>query len=73
MAFLGDCSLHPDRQVSRMRGLRKVREAVPLDIPDSGIELGYPALQADSLPTELSRKPNEAEVDAFSGILLLCQ
>ena len=45
----------------------------PLDIPDSGIELGSPALQADSLPTELSRKPNEAEVDAFSGILLLCQ
>ena len=27
------------------------------DIPNPGIELGYPALQADSLPTELSRKP----------------
>ena len=25
----------------------------PVDLPDSGIELGSPALQADSLPTEL--------------------
>ena len=29
----------------------------PLDLPDPGIELGPPALQADSLPTELSGKP----------------
>ena len=29
----------------------------PVDLPDPGIELGSPALQADSLPTELSRKP----------------
>ena len=27
------------------------------DLPDPGIELGSPALQADPLPTELSRKP----------------
>ena len=27
-------------------------------IPDPGIEPGYPTLQADSLPTELTRKPN---------------
>ena len=26
-------------------------------LPDLGIELGSPALQADSLPTELSGKP----------------
>ena len=29
----------------------------PGDLPDPGIELGSPALQADSLPTELSGKP----------------
>ena len=28
-----------------------------MDLPDPGIELGSPALQADSLPTELSGKP----------------
>ena len=29
------------------------------DLPDPGIELGSPALQADSLPTEPSGKPRE--------------
>ena len=29
----------------------------PADLPDSGIELGSPALQVDSLPTVLSGKP----------------
>ena len=29
----------------------------PADLPDLGIEIVSPALQADSLPTELSRKP----------------
>ena len=28
------------------------------DLPDPGIEPGSPALQADSLPTELSGKPH---------------
>ena len=28
-----------------------------LDLPDPGIELGSPELQANSLPTELSGKP----------------
>ena len=28
-----------------------------VDLPDSGIKLRSPALQADSLPTELSGKP----------------
>ena len=33
--------------------------AYPLsaDVPDPGIELGSPALQMDSLPTEISEKP----------------
>ena len=30
----------------------------PADLPDPGIEPESPALQADSLPTELSGKPN---------------
>ena len=29
----------------------------PADLPDPGIELRSPALQVDSLPTELSEKP----------------
>ena len=29
----------------------------PGDLPDPGIEPGFPTLQADSLPTKLSRKP----------------
>ena len=29
----------------------------PGDLPDPGIELGFPALQADSLPAELPGKP----------------
>ena len=28
-----------------------------MDLPDSGIELGSPALQVDSLPAELSQDP----------------
>ena len=30
----------------------------PEDLPNPGIQPGFPALQADSLPTELSGKPN---------------
>ena len=30
----------------------------PGDLPGPGIKLGSPALQVDSLPTELSGKPN---------------
>ena len=29
----------------------------PWDLPEPGIEPGFPALQADSLPSELSGKP----------------
>ena len=31
----------------------------PGDLPDPGIEPGFPALQADSLPTELQGKPKD--------------
>ena len=31
----------------------------PGDLPDPGIELGSPTLQADSSPTELQRKPHQ--------------
>ena len=34
----------------------------PADLPDPGIELGSPALQADSLPTELSGKKTIKEM-----------
>ena len=29
----------------------------PVDLPDSGVELGSPAFQVDSLPAELPGKP----------------
>ena len=35
----------------------------PGDLPDPGIEPGSPALQADSLPTELRGKPDETCYD----------
>ena len=34
----------------------------PGDLPNPGIEPGSPALQADSLPTELHGKPDAASV-----------
>ena len=34
----------------------------PADLPDTGIKVGYPALQADSLPTELSEKSSNLMV-----------
>ena len=36
--------------------LERVSVLLPVDLLDPGIELGSPALQADSLPTELSGK-----------------
>ena len=33
----------------------------PADLPDLGIKPGSPALQADSLATELSGQPNKKE------------
>ena len=40
----------------------------PGDLPDSGIEPGSPALQANSLPTELPGKPNQR----FSSVQFSC-
>ena len=41
----------------------------PADLPDPGIELGSPAWQADSLPAELSGKPQKlsAEVNLLGA------
>ena len=36
-----------------------------LDLADPGIEPGSPALQADSLPTELSGRSNEITLNSF--------
>ena len=38
----------------------------PGDLPDPGMELGSPALQADSLPIELSGKPKNTGVGTLS-------
>ena len=38
-----------------------------MDLPDPGTEPGSPALQADSLPTELSRKPPFMERYILTG------
>ena len=39
----------------------------PGDLPDPGIKLGSPALQVDSLPSELSDpSPNPSELDTQS-------
>ena len=40
-----------------------------MDLPDPGIKPGSPALQADSLPTELLGKPWRALVALFSNML----
>ena len=40
----------------------------PGDLPDPGIEPGFPALQADSLPTELLGKPiHTHKTTSYSG------
>ena len=41
----------------------------PADLPDPGIELGSPALQVDSLPTELSDR-NKVSGDSKKAALL---
>ena len=46
----------------------------PGDLPDPGIKPGSPALQADSLPTELQGKPSPLVGSYFRhGLLLLSQ
>jgi len=38
--------------------IKHVVKVLLQDLPDLGIELGYPALQVDSLPAELPGKPS---------------
>ena len=40
----------------------------PGDLPHPGIEPGFPALQADDLPSEPPEKPPEKEMEAHSSI-----
>ena len=40
-----------------------------MDLPDPGIELGSPALQVDSLPTDLSGKPMGYPGHHFSHVI----
>ena len=44
----------------------------PEDLPDPGIELSSPALQADSLLTELKSKPLSASVRSIPFLSVLC-
>ena len=37
----------------------------PGDLPNAGIEVGPPALEADLLPSELPGKPNQLNVNTF--------
>ena len=39
----------------------------PVDLPDPGIKPGFPALRADSLPTELSGKASTTRTHHFCG------
>ena len=42
------------------------------DFPNPGIEPRSPALQADSLPSELPGKPQESQTNITSGFYLQC-
>ena len=46
--------------ILQARTLEWVAISFSRDLPDPGIEPGYPALQADSLPTELGGKPSKS-------------
>ena len=45
---------------SRQEDWSELPVSAPRDLPDSGIEPASPALQADSLPSELPGKPHDA-------------
>ena len=48
------------------RILERVAYPSPGNLPDPGIELGAPVLQADSLPAELPGKPSSSFLSAFT-------
>ena len=56
-------------QLSHTREAQEYQNAQPIpspaDLPDPGIEPGSPALQVDSLPTELSGKPSNKLFNIF--------
>ena len=45
--------------------------ASPGDIPDPGTEPGFPALQADALPSEPPGKPQYVALDKVESCLLI--
>ena len=44
----------------------------PEDLPNPGIEPGSPALQADSLPTELAGKTNDIVISFYKSSDIMC-
>ena len=56
-----DCSLLNSsvRGIFQARLLEQVAISFSRDLPDPGIELRSPALQADTLPSETPGKPNK--------------
>ena len=57
--------LHQLSHKERPRMLEWVAYPFSGNLPDPGIELGSPALQVDSLPTELSGKPNSVHPSPY--------
>ena len=56
------CQVPLSMGFSRQEDWSKLPFPSPGDLTDPGIKPGYPALQADSLPTELQGHPNWWEV-----------
>ena len=54
----GSCQAPLSMGFSRQEHWSGLPFSSPGDLPDPGIEPGSPALQADSLPTELGGKPH---------------
>ena len=54
------CQAPPSMGFSRQEYWSGLPFPSPGDLPNPGIEPGSPALQADSLPTELVETPSEA-------------
>ena len=61
------CQAPPSMGFSRQEYWSGLPFPSPGDLPDPGIEPGSPALQADSLPTELRGKPIALTMWTFVG------
>ena len=69
-----DCVAHEpplSMEFSRQESWRGLPLPSPGDLPNSGIKLGSPALQADSLPSEQPGKQRAHEYSLFLQILSL--